>query len=230
MEFNYRTLGGRLIIKGEFTTTTELFAAVGLIAEALDGDDACGKCNSPHIYPKARPAQEYVYYELVCADCGARLSFGQHKKGGSLWAKRTNESGMYLDNRGWNNFIALEAPKNEPTEPPPAQQRPAASAPRSTAQPQSAVKSEPQQMPADPRLAGLLERCEKEGAGTVFAEMIATLDGFVGSDASDSLWNDACKRFAQRNADTTAPGTYEKMVAFLLARIVVLENKKLGAA
>ena len=43
------------------------------------------------------------YFELKCTDCGAVLSFGQHKKGGTLFPKRKDESG-WLKNKGWHKW------------------------------------------------------------------------------------------------------------------------------
>ena len=96
MEAHYRAFNGKLVVKVEGSTIKDLFEQIGPVAEVLDGDDACGKCNSPHIYPRAREAKGFTYYELVCSDCSAKLSFGQHKDGGNLWAKRTDENGMLL--------------------------------------------------------------------------------------------------------------------------------------
>jgi hypothetical protein len=34
-------------------------------------------------------------------DCGAVLSYGQHKKGDTLFPKRKGEDGSWLENNGW---------------------------------------------------------------------------------------------------------------------------------
>ncbi len=114
MEAHYRAFGGKLVIKVEGSTIKDLFEQIGPVAEVLDGDDCCGKCGSVHIYPRAREAQGFTYYELVCSDCRAKLSFGQHKDGGTLWAKRTDEHGNALDHRGWIVYLGIAAPAAPP--------------------------------------------------------------------------------------------------------------------
>ena len=37
-------------------------------------------------------------------DCGAVLGFGQHKKGGTLFPKRKDADGNWLENRGWYKY------------------------------------------------------------------------------------------------------------------------------
>ena len=44
------------------------------------------------------------YYEMRCLSCGAALSYGQHKKGGTLFPKRKDENGNWLDNGGWQKW------------------------------------------------------------------------------------------------------------------------------
>jgi hypothetical protein len=44
------------------------------------------------------------YFEIRCADCGAILAFGQHKKGVTLFPKRKDDDGNYLPNRGWHKW------------------------------------------------------------------------------------------------------------------------------
>lgn len=116
MKCHYRAFGGKLVIEVEGSTIKDLFEQIGPIAEVLDGDDCCGKCTSPHIYPRARDAKKadgklVTYYELVCSECGAKLSFGQHSAGDTLWAKRTDEHGNKLDFRGWKVYLGLNAPE-----------------------------------------------------------------------------------------------------------------------
>lgn len=113
MEAHYRAFHGKLVVKVEGSTIKELFEQIGPIAEVLDGDQVCGACGSPNIYPRARQAQKFTYYELVCSDCTARLSFGQHSDGGTIWAKREKD-GEPLPNRGWLVYRGLPAPASAP--------------------------------------------------------------------------------------------------------------------
>mgnify|MGYP001188245027 FL=1 len=64
-------------------------------------DEACGKCKSTNTYHVVRVDKEdNKYYELRCPDCYAKLPFGANKKGGGLFAKRRDESGIRGSN-GW---------------------------------------------------------------------------------------------------------------------------------
>ena len=45
------------------------------------------------------------YYELRCGNCGGILSFGQHKKGGTLFPKRKDDNNNYLPNKGWHKWV-----------------------------------------------------------------------------------------------------------------------------
>ena len=119
MKCHYRAFNGKLVIEVEGNSIKDLIEQIGPIAEVLDGDDVCGKCSSPHIYPRARDAKKktdgklVTYYELVCSDCGAKLSFGQHSGGGTLWAKRTDDQGNPLEHRGWRLYRALPPSSTE---------------------------------------------------------------------------------------------------------------------
>ena len=61
----------------------------------------CGKCGSDDIKFVKRTVEENDYYELHCKKCYAKLGFGQHKKGKSLFPKRKDDDGKYLPDGGW---------------------------------------------------------------------------------------------------------------------------------
>ena len=44
------------------------------------------------------------FYELRCLDCGAKLAFGAHKKGGGLFPRRKDIDGEWLSDRGWQKW------------------------------------------------------------------------------------------------------------------------------
>ena len=69
------------------------------------GETKCGKCNGPNLRFVVRDVEENKYFELRCKKCGARLSFGQHKTGGSLFPKRKDDDG-YLPDGGWMKWNA----------------------------------------------------------------------------------------------------------------------------
>lgn len=170
MKAHYRAFNGKLLIEVEGQTIKDLFEQIGPVAEVLDGDDSCGKCGSPHIYPRSREAQGFTYYELVCSDCSAKLSFGQHKDGGSLWAKRTDEQGNVMDYRGWKVYIGIAA------------------APKAAPRPAPAAQSE------DPRLIGFIDRASVLGkTDEVLAELCELIRMEFGDKAADEAWIGALK-------------------------------------
>jgi hypothetical protein len=100
MEAHYKTANGRLTFKIEAQDVKALFRQLSSIQQSLEADSSCGLCNSKDIGYNVRVHDENEYFELICAACGAKFSFGQHKKGGTLFPKR--QSGT----RGWNKWKA----------------------------------------------------------------------------------------------------------------------------
>lgn len=220
MEAHYRAFNGKLVIKVEGSTIKDLFEQIGPVAEVLDGDDCCGKCQSPHIFPRARDARkkddgkQVTYYELVCSDCGAKLSFGQHSEGGTLWAKRTDDQGNALDHRGWKVYLGLPAP--EKTNPQPI--RPSAPS-RPSARPGAA--------PEDPRLSDLLARCTSiRETSLVHGELISAIEGLETLAVADQAWAEALKRHGDPAYKTAA---VRPVTEYLLNVLKTAEQKK-GAA
>ena len=69
------------------------------------GESDCGSCGSKEIGPQHRIHDDNEYYSLRCVNCGSQLDLGQHKTGGTLFAKRKLENGEYDQaNRGWYRF------------------------------------------------------------------------------------------------------------------------------
>lgn len=97
MQLTYTTPDGRIKFEFEATNVKDAFMKIGMLQEAFEADTACGCCGSPRIKLEMRTAGEYVYYELRCNACKARLDFGQAKKGGALFAKRDE----HPDTAGW---------------------------------------------------------------------------------------------------------------------------------
>jgi RNase P subunit RPR2 len=94
----------KLTIDVEATTHTELFEALHQVDEVF-GEEKCGKCGSLEVKFRVREdKEENKYYELHCNSCFAKKMFGQHKKGGTLFPKRTQEingEDAYLPTGGW---------------------------------------------------------------------------------------------------------------------------------
>lgn len=192
MEFHYRAFNGRLVIKGEGSSIKDLFEQIGPIAEVLDADQCCGKCQSVMIYPRAREAKKadgktVTYYELVCGECGAKLSFGQHSEGGTLWPKRVDENGNQLENRGWRKYQAL--PPASASAPSAAPSAPTASAPRPQPVPVQTISPEAAQ-----RIETLVDRCQNEPPANVFGELCDALAGVTNDKTCDRLWDQATRK------------------------------------
>lgn len=76
----------------------DLFKLVAQLQDIFEADSQCGCCGSANVHYSVRTFEDNDYYELACTDCSAKLSFGQHKKGGTLFPKRDGES------RGWKKW------------------------------------------------------------------------------------------------------------------------------
>lgn len=103
MKINYRNDKISVEIEGE--TQRDLFAQLGAFQEVFD-ETACGKCGSNNVKFVVRQVEDNEYYEIRCKDCGAKLAFGCHKKGGGLFPKRKDSEGNWLPDSGWTRWDA----------------------------------------------------------------------------------------------------------------------------
>jgi len=94
----------KLTIDVEAQSQTDLFEELNSVDEVF-GEDTCGKCDSNDIRFLVREDKDdNKYYELQCRKCFAKKMFGQHKKGNTLFPKRTQEingEDKYLPTGGW---------------------------------------------------------------------------------------------------------------------------------
>ena len=105
MKVKYRA-NEKLEFEVEGSGQKELFKELSAIQEIF-GEEQCGMCKSPNIKFGVRSVEGNDYFEMKCSKCGATLSFGQHKKGGTLFPKRKdNENNEYLPNNGWYKWQA----------------------------------------------------------------------------------------------------------------------------
>jgi translation initiation factor 2 beta subunit (eIF-2beta)/eIF-5 len=97
---------GNVTVQGE--SQKEVFEQLAQHQEIF-GQNTCGACNSEDTRFVVREAQSsdgkrnFKYYEMRCNKCGARLSFGQHSEGGTLFPKR-KDGENWLPNNGWTKF------------------------------------------------------------------------------------------------------------------------------
>ena len=100
MKITYTTASGKISVELEGDTQKDLFGQLGAFQEIFD-QATCGKCSSTSIRFVVRDIDGNSYYELRCEDCGARLEFGQIKKGGGLFPRRKDKEGNWLPDGGW---------------------------------------------------------------------------------------------------------------------------------
>lgn len=92
LEFELEAEGQKQIFK-ELSSLQEIF-----------GENNCGMCKGDDLKFVVRNVDDNDYYELRCNKCGGVLPYGQHKKGGTLFPKRKDENGKYLENKGWYKY------------------------------------------------------------------------------------------------------------------------------
>lgn len=100
MKLTYTTKNGRIAVEVEGESQKDLFLELARFQEVFE-ETTCGKCGSENLRFVVRTVDDNQYYELRCLDCGARLAFGVHKKGGGLFPKRRGENNEWLPDRGW---------------------------------------------------------------------------------------------------------------------------------
>lgn len=99
MKVQYKTGDGRLSVELEGESQRDLFEQLYRFQEVFE-EPGCGKCHSTDVRYVVRNVDDNLYYEKRCNKCGARLSFGSHKKGGGLFPKRKDGDNWLPDN-GW---------------------------------------------------------------------------------------------------------------------------------
>jgi len=100
MKVRFTTNSGRMTAEFDVDTQTDLFEQLAFFQEIF-GEEQCGKCGSENLKFQVRKVEDNLYYELRCADCGAKLAFGTMKQGGRLFPRRKDKEGNWLPDRGW---------------------------------------------------------------------------------------------------------------------------------
>lgn len=107
-------VNNNVFIQAEGNNHVEIFEQIEGLQEVFATYSGCGKCGGDDLKFAKRVQGKHTYYELHCAKCYARLSFGQNDepKKGSLFPrlKETEkqtvmggklEAGAYLPDDGW---------------------------------------------------------------------------------------------------------------------------------
>jgi hypothetical protein len=111
MELTYRTRDGRFEFKVEGKEQTDLFEQLAQFMEVFENTTCTrkGKTSDNTRFLVREDDEKNKYYEIVCQDQdpelrNAKLAFGCHKKGGTLFPKRKDKDGKWLPNNGWVIF------------------------------------------------------------------------------------------------------------------------------
>lgn len=84
----------------EASDQKDIFEELSSLQEVF-GQNQCGKCKGTNLKFQVREVDGNKFYETRCQSCGAKLSFGAHKKGNSIFPRRKDSEGKYLNNGGW---------------------------------------------------------------------------------------------------------------------------------
>jgi len=104
MKINYTSKNKRLSIEIQSESVKESFKKLAEFQEVFD-EPQCGQCKSDNLQFVVRTVDGNDYYELKCNSCFAKLAFGQHKIGGSLFPKRKLADGTFdKENKGWHKW------------------------------------------------------------------------------------------------------------------------------
>lgn len=98
MKVSYKAGGVTVEVDGK--DTKDCFTQVASAMEVF-GHAQCGACGSNQVSPQVREVEGNHYHELKCGACHASLSFGQKRVDGSLYPRRKDKEGRWLDNNGW---------------------------------------------------------------------------------------------------------------------------------
>jgi hypothetical protein len=106
LEAHFRTKSGQLSFKLTGETVKVIFEELAEVQEIFDVSPVCGVCENSDIAYRVRENGGNKFYELHCLTpaCRARFSFGQSKDQKSLFPKRKDSEGNWIDNDGWVKY------------------------------------------------------------------------------------------------------------------------------
>lgn len=103
MKVNFK-VNDKMTIEVEGKTQVEVFEKIAEAQEVFD-NLYCPATKSNNIQFVVREDKdENKYYELKDKTSGYKLAFGQHKKGGTLFPRRKDTEGNWIDNQGWTKW------------------------------------------------------------------------------------------------------------------------------
>lgn len=95
---------GNYTFEFEGKNIKDIWKSLSDISEVFS-DQECGACKSTNISPVHRIVEDNDFYEMRCNECYAKLSYGQHKKGETLFPHRKDKEGNYKKNGGWEKYV-----------------------------------------------------------------------------------------------------------------------------
>jgi hypothetical protein len=107
MKVKYTTKNKSLNVTIDSDSVKDVFKELAKFQEIFD-EPICQLCKSDNLQFIVRTVEGNDYYELKCNDCFAKLSFGQHKTGNTLFPKRKVENST----NGWHKWNGNGVNKN----------------------------------------------------------------------------------------------------------------------
>jgi hypothetical protein len=104
---------GNVTYQAEAESIKDIFKQLSMLSEIFVQE--CGCCHNDEVVFKVRVVEDNEYYECVCTNpkCRAKLSYGQHKKGGTLFpkvAEGKGENRKWLEDGGWSRKYSSGKP------------------------------------------------------------------------------------------------------------------------
>lgn len=109
LEAQYKSIDNRITVKISGNDCKDLFEQIAKFDEIFCNNLKCKNCGISETRLNVRVVDENKYYERVCNGCGNTFSFGQHKKGGSLFPKYDKGKG------GWSKWSPEDAEDSSAT-------------------------------------------------------------------------------------------------------------------
>ncbi len=99
------TVNDKLSFELDGGNQKEVFEQLATLQEVFDAR-VCGKCGGKDLRFVVREHDENQFFEVHCTkkDCRARLAFGSHKTGNTLFPKRKDGDGNWLPDNGWTKW------------------------------------------------------------------------------------------------------------------------------